>query len=97
MTKWMVGLSARRVITREGGSLGEGMKILMGQKYTSSPYSLLAMVLGVGYAIIKQNRPSALTVLSVQWRRQVANELLQIINLQVTGCCRGTYRAVGKG
>lgn len=56
MTKWMVGLSARRVITREGGSLGEGMKILMGQKYASSPYSLLAMVLGVGYAIIKQNR-----------------------------------------
>lgn len=45
-------LSARMAITREGGILVDGM----GQKYVSNPYSVLTMVLGVGYAIMKQNR-----------------------------------------
>lgn len=45
-------LSARMAITREGGIFVDGM----GQKYVSSPYSVLAMVLGVGYGITKPNR-----------------------------------------
>lgn len=54
VTQWMVILSTR-MTTARGGGLKEGMMVSVGQKYVSSPHSVTAMVLEVGYAIMKQN------------------------------------------
>lgn len=47
-----------------------------------SPKAVLAMVLGAGDVIMRQKREAFCSHgVLVQWRRQIANEYLQIINL----------------